>query len=329
MTVTDRIRMGVVGVGSFGSRHALTLAGLAEAELVAVIDPNADHLAALRQQLPDVVAFDDLSKALREVDADGWVIATPTATHIPLARRILDKQQGAYLLIEKPLAPTTAAAKQLERQLADHPNQVMAGHIMLYCVEFRQLLAEIQQRPPLVYFHAVRHRPTNIWEHYQENPFRLTMVHDLYMTYAMVGGEEPTHISGRLHQRSDGGLDLALAHMEWANGTWATLTASYLTPPSMSDEGYDRVEVFGQGWAAKMHINPQPLEIWSEKTEYPLSLNVFADPVAPSGWLAEELRHFCRVIRGVAEPPLGARYSDALRIQHWLEQLESSAKKRN
>jgi predicted dehydrogenase len=201
----------------------------------------------------------------------------------------------------------------------------MLGHILLFASEVRQLLQEVRRRGPLIHFHLVRHRPSNTWDFYQETPFRLLMVHDLYLAFALMGGEEPVRFFGRLHPRYEGGFDLALAELEWAGGTWGLLTASYLTPPGMSSDGFDRLELFGQGWAAQLRLNPQPLEIWAERAEWPLALNIYADPVAPTGWLAEELRHFCRVVRGQAEPPLGARYADALRIQGWLERLEESA----
>jgi predicted dehydrogenase len=201
----------------------------------------------------------------------------------------------------------------------------MLGHILLFAVEFRQLLQEVRWRGPLIYFNLVRHRPASTWDIYQETPFRLTMIHDLYLAFALMNGEEPAYFFGRLHPRAGGGFDLAQAELEWSSGTWGSLTASYLTPPGMSSDGFDRIELFGQGWAAQLRLNPQPLEIWGERAEWPLALNVYADPVAPSGWLAEELRHFCRVVSGQVEPPLGARYGDALRIQGWLERLEESA----
>src|SRR5262249_4149440 len=151
---------------------------------------------------------------------------------------------------------------------------------------------EVRQRGKLIHFHLVRHRPSTTWDFYQETPFRLLMIHDLYLTFALVDGQEPARFWGRLHPREGGGFDLARAELEGARGVGASLTASYLTPPGMSSDGFDRIELFGQGWEAQLRLNPQPLEIWSERAEWPLSLNVYADPVAPSGWLAEELRHF-------------------------------------
>lgn len=325
MTAFEPVRIGVIGVGNFGRLHALTLAGLAEADLVALVDTDADRRAAIQRELPGALIFSSLDAALTTANADAWVVATRTETHIPIATQLLTTNPASHILIEKPLAQNLTTARQLEPLLADNPNRVMVGHILLYAAEFRQLLREIDQRGELVYFHSFRHRPTFNWNYYREIPFRLLMIHDLYLAFALVGGAEPTHVSARLHQRADGGYDLARAELEWPTGTWGSFTASYLTPPGMSAEGFDRLEVFGHGWAGQIRALPQPLDIWADKHEWPLTLDVFVDPVAPSGWLAEELRHFCRVVRGQVGPPLGARYRDALQIQGWLERIEAAA----
>jgi predicted dehydrogenase len=322
-TQPARVKIGVIGLGNFGRLHALTLAGLAEAALVALVDHDEAALAAVSRELPGIRTWTNLADALPEAGAEAWVIATRTGSHIQLAQQILTA--GGHVLIEKPLAESLTAAQALEPLVTANSDKVMLGHILLFAAEFRQLLTEIERRGPPVYFHAVRHRPLSTWDFYRESPFRLLMIHDLYLAFALTNGAEPVRVSGRLHPRPGGGFDVARADLEWENGTWGSFTASYLTPPGMSADGFDRLEVFGQGWAAQLRLNPQPLEVWADKAEWPLSLNVYADPIAPSGWLAEELRHFCRVVRGQAGVPSGARYNDALRIQSWLERLEASA----
>jgi predicted dehydrogenase len=317
--------MGVVGAGNFGRLHALTLAGLAEAELVAVVDRDEAALTTVRRELPELCAWTGIEDALQEAGAEAWVIATPTESHVPLARQVLST--GADVLIEKPLAESLSAGRQLEPLVAPDSGKIMLGHILLFAPEVRQLLLEVRQRGPLIHFHATRHRPARLADMYGESPLRLLMVHDLYLAFALMDGEEPLHVSARAHPRRGPGFDLVRAELEWPIGTWGSFTASFLTPPGMPPDGFDRLELFGRGWAAQLRLNPQPLEIWSERAEWPLALDIHADPAAPSGWLAEELRHFCRVVRGQAEIPLGARYGDALRIQHWLEQLESSAER--
>jgi predicted dehydrogenase len=316
------VRIGVVGLGNFGQLHARTIAGLAEAELVALVDRSAERRDVLHQQL-GAPAWADLASALDAVEADAWVVATQTDTHIELAEQIL--RRGASVLIEKPLSQTLASAERLAPLVAPESRNLMLGHILLFSNEVRTLLAEVAKHGSLAYFHAVRHRPTTTADLFAgESPMRLLMVHDLYVALAMMGGAEPEQIRGELRPRPGGGTDLAIAELRWPGNVWGTFTASFLTPPGMSGEGFDRFEVFGQGWAARLENNPRPLTVWHDRATWPLLLDINADPQAPSGWLAEELRHFCRVVRGKASVPFGARYADGLQIMRWLDLLEQN-----
>jgi hypothetical protein len=38
--------------------------------------------------------------------------------------------------------------------------------------------------------------------------------------------------------------------------------------------------------------------------------------------LAEELRCFCRVVRGQQAVPMGATYHDAMQVRGWIDRLE-------
>jgi predicted dehydrogenase len=318
------VRIGVVGIGNFGRLHARTLAGLAEAKLVALVDRSADRRAALERELPGTRSWADLGTALQESGAEAWVIATQTGTHIALAEQIMSS--CAAVLIEKPLAADLASARRLIRLVTPESRNLMLGHILLFAAEFRRLLAEVQRRGLLAYIQATRHRPIGTAALFPgESPLRLLMIHDLYMALALTGGAEPTRMTARLHPGPGRSINLALAELEWADGAWASLAASFLTPPGLAGDGFDRLEVFGQGWAARMELNPRPLTIWSQRAEWPLALEIDDNPAAPSGWLAEELRHFCRVVRGQAAVPFGARFEDGVRIMGWMERLEQSA----
>ena len=37
--------------------------------------------------------------------------------------------------------------------------------------------------------------------------------------------------------------------------------------------------------------------------------------------MAEELRCFCRVVRGLEDVPVGATYADAIQVQRWMDKL--------
>lgn len=320
------MRVGVVGLGDFGRLHALTLAGLAEAELVALVARRQASLDALARELPGVPCWLDLARALQESGAEAWVVASSTATHVALAERLL--AAGASVLVEKPLAGTLAEAERLAPLVRADSRNLMLGHIVLFNSEYRALQAEARRRGAPVYIACERHRPAQTLQRFPgESPFHLTMVHDLYMVLALMDRREPVAFSAQAHANESGALDLALAQLRWADGTVASFTASFLTPEGMPADGFDRLEVYGQGWAARVEPNPRPLTVWDDRARSPLTLEITPDPTMPSGMLAEELRCFCRVVRGREEVPVGATYADALQVQRWLETLEGLARR--
>lgn len=320
----SRVHVGVIGAGAFGSLHIQTLAGLGEAKLTAVVDTNEAALAEIRSLLPDAPCFTSLDDALARSTTRAWVIATRTSSHIPLAKRLLDA--GHHVLIEKPLAENLDQAQELAPLVRDDSTNVMMGHVVLFAPEFEALLDEVKSRGPIRYFHAVRHRPATLREQFShENPFTLTMVHDLYLALALTGNEPPCAMTATMRPHPQGRFDVAMANLHWADGTWGALTASFLTPPGMSHDGYDRLEVFGDGWAATMHLNPQPLQVWADRATWPIALDIHTAHSRPSGWLAQQLRCFCQLAQGKTAVPLGARYQDGLTIMQWLDQLQAIA----
>ena len=93
----------------------------------------------------------------------------------------------------------------------------------------------------------------------------------------------------------------------------------------MPPRGFDRMEVFGNGWGARISPNPRPIEVWDEQARWPMPLEIRADIGGPSGMMAEELRCFCRVVRGLETVPIGATFADALQVQRWMDQLVAAA----
>jgi hypothetical protein len=53
-----------------------------------------------------------------------------------------------------------------------------------------------------------------------------------------------------------------------------------------------------------------------------MNLEIRSAPLRPTGMLAEELRTFCRVVRGLESVPIGATYEDAIQVQRWIQNLE-------
>lgn len=318
------VRTGVIGLGRFGQLHALTLNHLAEAELAGVVARREESVNEFRSLMPDVPGWTDLDRAIAECDAEAWIVACTTAAHVDVTRRLLEA--GKTVLLEKPISEDLEEATSLQPLVQPDSSNLMIGHIVLFNSEFQQLRNEVLHRGEISYIDCVRHRPASIVKEFAgENPLHAAMVHDLYATQVLVNRAEPSHFSCRYHRTSSGAIDLASARLTWHNGPVASFAASYLTPGGMPPRGFDRMEIFGDGWASRISPNPRPIELWSEQAEWPMALEVRADSTGSSGMMAEEQRCFCRVARGLQAVPSGATFSDALQVQNWMNQLHLDA----
>jgi len=117
-------RIGVVGVGYWGSKHVRVLHALERVSSVVVIDPRQERLDALTRTFPSVQAFTSLEAALPAVDA--VIVATPPTTHVPIALAAI--AAGKHVLVEKPLATTSDDAQRLIDAAAERDVLLMVGH---------------------------------------------------------------------------------------------------------------------------------------------------------------------------------------------------------
>ena len=109
------VRIGVIGIGSMGARHArMLVAGKVRgAELAAVCDENEKALAAFR-----VKKFQHPEDLIRSGDVDAVLIATPHYTHTTIGIAAL--KAGLHVLCEKPISVHKA---DCEKRLAAHTNK--------------------------------------------------------------------------------------------------------------------------------------------------------------------------------------------------------------
>jgi predicted dehydrogenase len=125
---TGGLRIGIVGIGYWGSKHVRTMRSLDSVSHVSVIDPSEERVAKLRHAFPEVGSFPDLESALPEIDA--VVIATPPSTHAPLACAAMEA--GVHVLVEKPFATGLAEAHRMVEMSRERGVVLMVGHTFEY-----------------------------------------------------------------------------------------------------------------------------------------------------------------------------------------------------
>lgn len=119
------MEVALVGCGHMGGLHAQTVAKFPGARLAAVVDIRPERAEQLAQLTGAATA--------REVptEVDAVIIATPTSTHVEVARPLLHR--GQWCLVEKPLADSPAETCLLEDQ------RLVVGHIERYNPAVRAL----------------------------------------------------------------------------------------------------------------------------------------------------------------------------------------------
>ncbi len=120
----NKIKAGVVGVGSIGKNHARVMSEIAGAEFTAILDSNDAGSAEIAQRF-GVRAAASLEEFATLIDAA--TIATPTPTHYEIAKFLIER--GKHVLIEKPITEETAHARELIELAGRQGVVLQVGHI--------------------------------------------------------------------------------------------------------------------------------------------------------------------------------------------------------
>src|SRR4051794_2067354 len=103
----DVLRVGVIGLGWFGTRHARVYHQLPNAEIIGVCDANPDRLREV-SDLVGAKGFSDFHALLDMSGLDAVSICLPDREHEAAA--VAAAAAGKAVLLEKPLAHDAATA---------------------------------------------------------------------------------------------------------------------------------------------------------------------------------------------------------------------------
>ena len=131
------VNVALVGLGYWGPNLARNLAILDGAALHTMCDARPERLERLQRQYPGTRTTTDYESVLVDDTVQAIVLATPVATHYDLAKRAL--AAGKHVLVEKPLAKTTAECRDLVELAARECRTLMVGHVFLYNAALRRM----------------------------------------------------------------------------------------------------------------------------------------------------------------------------------------------
>lgn len=289
------LRVGVVGVGHLGSRHADIYRRLPGVELVATadVDPKRGATFASHRDL------------LERVDAVS--VAVPTVHHYAVAKDFLSR--GIPTLVEKPLAKTLDEAEALTKLAREKGAILQVGHVE----RFNPAVTAIQdviRRPRFVECHRLGQfsfRSTDI------DVVLDLMIHDidivLHLVDAPLRRVDAVGVSLLF-----GSEDLANARLEFENGCVANVTASRISVAPMR-----KIRVFSEDSYVSLDLMERSARIYRKTEALQAALAKIGPVAVPTPEMLASLPKEFYDIREV-------RYEDAQPLEEELKHFVAAAR---
>jgi predicted dehydrogenase len=127
-------KVAIAGLGKMGIMHAAVLTTIADAQIVAVVDTQAQLAHYARSLGLDAAFYPSVEQMLDGTKVDAVFVCTPAAAHLSTAQACVTR--GVHVFVEKPLADTLNNARRMydlvQGTRVVHAVGYMKGHYPLY-----------------------------------------------------------------------------------------------------------------------------------------------------------------------------------------------------
>ena len=245
MTATDKVHVGVVGLGYWGPNLARNFDRLPGADLAYCCDLDEANLERARALYPQTTVTSDFEAMLADPSLDAVVIATSVPTHYPLGMKAL--QAGKHTFIEKPIALEAAHAEDLLNTAEAAGVQLMVGHLLEYHPAVRKLKSLVDEGSLGKVFYVYANRLNLGKVRTDENALWSFAPHDISVLNYLIG-EEPEEVSARGEcYLQDGVEDVVFGYIRYPSGVVGHIHVSWLDPHKtrkITVVGSDKMVVF-------------------------------------------------------------------------------------
>jgi len=312
-----KLRVAVIGAGSFGRNHARVVSRLPDVELAAIVDLDIQKA----QQLAEEHGSRAFAPASTPNEIDAAIVATPTVTHEPVAARLLEA--GIDVLVEKPIADSSAAGERLARLAQERGRILQAGHLE----RFNPAVTALEKMLTIPLFFEIHRLSVFSPRSLDVDVVLDLMIHDLDIVLSFTR-EQPEDIRAAGISVLSGRVDIANVRLLFASGCVANLTAS-----RVSTEQVRKLRLFQPGEYISLDYQRQDaIRLAICKNEPNSSQGEFVRQNGPSGDLFPqigfvplavergeplklELEHFFRSVRERTPPRVdGFQAANALRV---------------
>ncbi|MEA1931129.1 Gfo/Idh/MocA family protein [Halohasta litorea] len=313
--MTERLAVGVIGVGSMGQHHARVYHELPTVDLVGVADVDAQQATETAEQYGTTpMSVDSLLSV-----ADAVSIVVPTAYHYEMGMAAIEADVD--LLIEKPIADDPATGRELLTAADDAGLTLQVGHVERFNPAVRTL-SELATELDVIALDCQRLGPPTKRE-IDDGVAMDLMIHDADILLSLV--EAPV---ADIYAAETAADQYVAATVEFENGIVATLTASRVTQQkvrTLSVTAEDcRVTVDYMAQSVRINRHSLPEYIESDGDVRYRHENITERPTVENGEpLKKELASFIETVRTGGEPVVSA--ADGIRALEFVRRVTDVA----
>jgi predicted dehydrogenase len=308
----QRVRCGVIGVGSLGQHHARIYASLPGVDLVGIVDSDPERAAEVAGR--HATAVFDSPEALAAA-CEAVSIVVPTDRHAAVAVPVM--RAGAHVLVEKPICASLEEAAAVLDAAKATGRLVQVGHIE----HFNPVMSYLEEhvRDPL-YITADRLAPFNL-RGTEVGVVLDLMIHDIGIIQQLVKSPVERMDSVGVDVLS-GKEDIANARIQFASGCVANINASRVSTKKVRE-----IRVFQQAGYLSLNFMEQSGHLVRKNG---LELLTEAIPLEKDEPLKLELAAFVDCVREQRSPKVGgAEAASALELAIRItEQIRANAARR-
>lgn len=294
----NRVRVGVVGVGTMGAMHveAFLAAG---ADVVAVCDIDEARLDQVANDFGVGKKTTDLDE-LVSADVDAVVVATPETMHLDPTLQAL--AAGKHVLLEKPLATDVADAQQIAKAAADSGLLVMPAFNLRYDPRHRVVKDWLRHDNPgrILSMYLRRNRQSSLFAKYSRvHPAHEIGSHDvdLVLWYTQRRVERVYAVD---RTRAGDGTPFGMwAIAELEGGCVVCLETTWLVPDGSGVNRGDAFQVIAEGGIAQIDLAHTGTIFWQNDGR--VARDAFLDPNSlsvSSFSVRGEVEAFIRCVQG-------------------------------
>ncbi|MDN3646218.1 Gfo/Idh/MocA family oxidoreductase [Pontixanthobacter aestiaquae] len=286
----------IIGCGMMGREHMQNIALVDDAELVAIVDPDAgsrDEAKALGETLgQDFALFDNADTLFADAIPDAVVIASPNFTHFEVAKHAMT--YDVAILLEKPFCTEMDDAAALEQLARDYPHTFWVGMEYRYMPPITRFIERVQsgETGPAKMLYIREHRfpfleKVGDWNRFNRNTggtlvekcchffdlMRHTLQDEPIRIFAS-GGQDVNHLDESYDGEVPDILDNAYVIADFAKGTRAVLDLCMFAEGAEQQE-----EIYALGPVGRLDVAiPAATVTWSPRDKSGVAIENVATP---------------------------------------------------